>query len=146
LGLDCVRSPLSNGSQVFSHGGQDDQGRPHDVYTSEPEALRAFLRDKLCLPYTDVGHGWLIFDLPDAEMGCHPAEKEEGETVASGTPHISFYCDDIHKTIAELKGRGVEFTDEIADLGYGLVVHFKVPGDFTIQLYQPRYSRKPIAK
>jgi hypothetical protein len=35
-------------------------------YTSEPEALRAFLRDKLGLPATDMGGGWLIFDLPEA--------------------------------------------------------------------------------
>src|SRR5438128_7409052 len=27
-------------------------------YTSEPEAMRAFLRDKLGFPHTDVGHGW----------------------------------------------------------------------------------------
>ena len=32
-------------------------------YSSEPEAARAFLRDKLKLPYSDVGEGWLIFDL-----------------------------------------------------------------------------------
>ena len=46
-------------------------------YTSEPEALRAFLRDKLGFPATDVGGGWLIFDLPEADMGCHPAEESE---------------------------------------------------------------------
>ncbi len=33
-------------------------------YTSEAEALREFLRDKLGFPATDVGGGWLIFDLP----------------------------------------------------------------------------------
>src|SRR5437867_13214477 len=82
-------------------------------YSSEPDALRAFIRDKLGFPYTDVGEGWLIFDLPEAEMGCHPADPAEG--AVSGTPDISFYCDDIHKTVAELKARGVEFTDEIAD-------------------------------
>lgn len=107
-------------------------------YTSEPEALRAFLRDKLQFPAMDVGGGWLIFDLPDAEMGCHPSETDEGP-VPSGTPHISFYCDDIEATVAELKGRGVEFTDAIADHGYGLVTHFKAPGNFEIQLYQPKY-------
>src|SRR5206468_9190728 len=47
-------------------------------YTSEPEALRAFLRDKLGFPATDVGGGWLIFDLPEADMGCHPADPGEG--------------------------------------------------------------------
>ena len=25
--------------------------------------------------------------------------------------------------------------------GYGLVTHFQVPGDFEVQLYQPRYTR-----
>ena len=29
-------------------------------YTSEPEALRAFLRDMLGFPATDVGGGWLV--------------------------------------------------------------------------------------
>ena len=110
-------------------------------YSSKPEELRAFIRDKLGFPATDVGDGWLIFDLPDAEMGCHPAEPTEGKS--SGAPHISFYCDDIEKTVSELKRRGVEFTGGIADMGYGLVTQFKMPGDFQVQLYQPRYKRNP---
>jgi catechol 2,3-dioxygenase-like lactoylglutathione lyase family enzyme len=112
-------------------------------YTSEPEALRAFLRDKLGLSAVDVGGGWLIFNLPEAEMGCHPVEKEAGHSVPSGTADISFYCDDIERTVAELKARGVEFTAPVADHGYGLVTFFKAPGNFAIQLYQPRYSTKP---
>jgi catechol 2,3-dioxygenase-like lactoylglutathione lyase family enzyme len=110
-------------------------------YTSEPERLRAFLRDKLGFPATDVGEGWLIFDLPEAELGCHPAEATDGKT--SGTPHISFYCDDINKTVADLRRKGVEFVGEVQDLGYGLVTQFRAPGDFQIQLYQPRYQRNP---
>jgi predicted enzyme related to lactoylglutathione lyase len=112
-------------------------------YSSEPEALRAFLRDKLRLPFTDVGEGWLIFDVPEADMGCHPAGEPEAP---SGTHNISFYCDDVKKTVAELKGRGVEFVEGIKDQGYGLVTHFKVPGGFTIQLYQPRYTKKSAKK
>jgi catechol 2,3-dioxygenase-like lactoylglutathione lyase family enzyme len=108
-------------------------------YSSEPEALRAFLRDKLGFPFTDVGEGWLIFDLPDAEMGVHPADAEKG--APPGTHDISFYCDDIEKTVADLKGRGVDFTEGVADHGYGLVTHFKMPGGLNVQLYQPRYVR-----
>jgi predicted enzyme related to lactoylglutathione lyase len=108
-------------------------------YTSEPEALRAFLRDKLGWPHTDVGDGWLIFDLPEADMGCHPAGPEEG--ARSGTHNISFYCDDIKQTVADLKARGVEFTTPITDEGFGLVTRFKVPGDFELQLYQPHYKK-----
>ncbi|MCZ6735043.1 MAG: VOC family protein, partial [Planctomycetota bacterium] len=112
--------------------------------SSEPEELRAFIRDKLAFPYTDVGEGWLIFDLPEADMGCHPAEP--GGDKASGTHHISFYCDDIEKTVAQLKARGVEFTDEVRDLGYGLATHFRMPGDFQVQLFQPRYAKQHSAE
>jgi len=111
-------------------------------YTSEPEALRAFLRDQLGFPATDVGQGWLIFDLPEAEMGCHPAgTPPEGEP--AGTHNISFYCDDVEKTVAELKRRGVTFTMGIQDRGYGLVTSFTMPGGVEAELYQPRYSKKP---
>ena len=69
-------------------------------YSSDPEGTRAFLRDKLGFPSTDVGEGWLIFDLPEADMGCHPADAEGAP---SGTPDISFYCDE-HRA----DGRGAE--------------------------------------
>ena len=108
-------------------------------YSSQPDELRAFLRDKLRFPFTDVHDGWLIFDLPEADMGCHPASDEKG--AESGTHNISFYCDDVNKTAAELKARGVEFTDDVADMGYGLVTHFRMPGDVVVQLYQPRYKK-----
>jgi catechol 2,3-dioxygenase-like lactoylglutathione lyase family enzyme len=109
-------------------------------YSSKPQELRAFLRDKLGFSSTDVGDGWLIFDLPEADMGCHPAEKDGAP---SGTHDISFYCDDIHKTVGELKAKGVVFTDQVQDHGYGLVTHFEVPGGFALQLYQPRYRKNP---
>ncbi len=109
-------------------------------YSSQVEQTRAFIRDKLGFPFTDVGEGWLIFDLPEAEMGCHPADPAEGKR--AGTHDISFYCDDIVKTVVELIQRGVEFTDEVADRGYGMVIHFKMPGGVEAQLYQPRYRKE----
>jgi predicted enzyme related to lactoylglutathione lyase len=106
--------------------------------------LRVFLRDKLGFSCTDGGGGWLIFDSPEADMGCHPADKADG--APSGTHDISFYCDNIERTVAELKARGVEFTEPIIDQGYGLVTHFRVPGNFELQLYQPRYTKKAAEK
>jgi predicted enzyme related to lactoylglutathione lyase len=111
-------------------------------YSSQPEELRAFIRDKLSFPFTDVGDGWLVFDLPEADMGCHPAGAEDGQQ--SGTHYVSFYCDDIENTVTELKARGVQFTDEISDVGYGLATHFKMPGDFEVQLYQPHYKKRSL--
>ncbi len=109
-------------------------------YSSEPEKLRAFVRDVLGFEAYDVGEGWLIFDLPEADMGVHPASQEEGGT--TGTHAISFYCDDIVQTMAEMKAKGVEFTGPPEDHGYGLVTYFQVPGGFHVQLYQPRYNKQ----
>ena len=78
-------------------------------YTPKAEEIRAFIRDKLGLPYNDTGGGWLIFDVPEADLGVHPSDK---------THHsISFYCDDINKTVETLEKRGVEFTTGISDEG-----------------------------
>src|SRR5688572_28692713 len=107
-------------------------------YSSEADKLREFLRDKLRLPATDLGEGWLIFKPPASEIGCHPTDTPDA--APSGTHMISFYCDDIERTVAELKGRGVEFTAGITDAGYGLITFFRVPGGFEVQLYQPRYQ------
>src|SRR5687768_4086944 len=104
-------------------------------YSSDAAGLRTFLRDKLGLNGRDVGDGWLIFDLPEADMGCHPADKG----APSGTCDISLHCDNIEKTVTELKAKGVKFKGEVEDHGYGLVTYFQAPGDFYIQLYQPKY-------
>ena len=103
-------------------------------YSPNADELRAFLKDKLQFSFTDVGDGWLIFDAPEGDMGVHPAERSSDD--------ISFYTSDIEGTVAELRGRGVEFVGEIEDHGYGLVTHFKAPGDRKMQLYQPRYEKR----
>jgi catechol 2,3-dioxygenase-like lactoylglutathione lyase family enzyme len=113
------------------------------LYSSDAEATRAFLRDQLRFPFTDVGEGWLIFEMSEADLGCHPADPEGKQGAPAGTHDVSFYCGNLEATVQELKGRGVEFTDGIADMGYGLVTHFRMPGDLRVQLYQPRYSKNP---
>jgi hypothetical protein len=110
-------------------------------YSSDASGLREFFRDKLNLNGTDIGDGWLIFDLPEADLGCHPADVSGKHGAPSGTQDISFYCDNIEQTVKELKNKGVKFKGEIEDHGYGLVTYFKVPGDFYIQLYQPKYPK-----
>lgn len=109
-------------------------------YSSDPVGLREFLRDKLGLPAADIGEGWLIFDFSEADLGVHPADARRTEA-ASGVHDVSFYCDDIEKTVAELTAKGVEFKGDIEDHGYGLVTYFKVPGDFYLQLYQPKSEK-----
>ena len=45
------------------------------IYSLNPEADRAFLRDVLKLAYVDAGDGWLIFSLPPAEVAVHPSDN-----------------------------------------------------------------------
>jgi hypothetical protein len=132
------RRIAANQTQLFKWEQAMIRGMHAMFYSSQAEALRAFFKDKLGLPATDVGGGWLIFDAPEADLGVHPTE---GKETPSGTADISFYCDDIAKTVGELRQRGVDFTQEIEDHGYGLVTFFKVPGEFKVQLYQPKYAK-----
>ena len=110
-------------------------------YSSKADELRKFLSDKLELKSIDIGDGWLIFDLPEADMGCHPSDDKAIHGQITGTHEISFYCENIYDTVKKLKIKGVEFTQGIEDYGFGLVTFFKVPGDFQIQLYEPKYKK-----
>jgi catechol 2,3-dioxygenase-like lactoylglutathione lyase family enzyme len=102
------------------------------LYTSEPEALRACLRDVFGWPHVDVHDGWLIFALPPAELGVHPAEAPAHE--------LSFMCDDITATMADLRAQGIEFTGEPEAQGFGVVVTMVLPGAVKVLLYQPRHA------
>ena len=110
------------------------------LYTTEPEALRATLRDVFGWPHVDAGDGWLIFALPPAEMGVHPAE---GPTWESGVRHqITLMCDDVHATSRELRAKGIEVKGAPRDEGWGIAVMLGLPGGVTMQLYEPRH---PVA-
>ena len=107
-------------------------------YTSEAEKLRAMLRDVFGFKSSTRGGGWLIFRLPPAEIGVHPAE---GPTFDSGVRHqISFMCDDIHKTIAELRAKGVDVDRRAEDESYGITTTLHLPGGCDVMLYQPRHA------
>lgn len=108
------------------------------VYSSDAPATRAFLRDVLRFPATDTGDGWLVFGLPEAELGCHPTDH--AGSPSPGAHELSLYCDDIYATIAELREKGVEFLTPVEDQGYGLVTRLEMPGSVTVDLYQPKYE------
>ena len=76
--------------------------------------------------------------MPEADLGVHPTE---GGELASGTADISFYCDDIARDRRRAEGARRRVHQAVEDHGYGLVTHFKVPGDFAVQLYQPKYAK-----
>jgi predicted enzyme related to lactoylglutathione lyase len=108
------------------------------VYTSEPEAVRAIFRDVFGWKFVDDGQGWLIFALPPAELGVHPAE---GPTYEGGTRHqLTFMCDDIATTVEELRGKGIEVRGDPEDEGWGITTTLVLPGDLEVMLYEPRHQ------
>src|SRR5712691_8541366 len=106
------------------------------IHTKDPDSARAFFRDVIEFPCVDAGHGWLIFALPPAELGIHPTEGD-------GHHQLYLMCDDVEATVAELKAKGVEFTQPIKDVGWGVLTAMKVPGGGELYLYQPRHPAPP---
>jgi len=113
------------------------------IYSDDPAATRAFLRDVLGWPYVEEPEtqGWLIFNTGPSEMGVHPTSgSHEGETFSFPRHHsISLMCDDIEATMAELKGKGAEFSGGVEDFGFGLAAMMKLPAADDIMLYQPTH-------
>jgi len=104
------------------------------IHSRDAEADRVFLRDVLGWAHVDAGHGWLIFKLPPAEVACHPAEGEPSH-------ELMLMCDDLDATIAELTGKGVEFTQPVQDVRWGRVTGLRLPGGGEVSLYEPRHPR-----
>lgn len=114
------------------------------IYSEDPPATRAFLRDVLGWPYVEHPEsepGWLIFGTGRSEMGVHPTSGSwEGGTYSHPVHHeISLMCDDVATTRAELEANGARFHGDISDEGFGLVTMMDLPGAGQIMLYEPRH-------
>ncbi len=106
------------------------------IFSTNPEADRAFLRDAVKLPSVDVGHGWLIFGLPPAEVAVHPGEK-------NGVHEFYLMCDNIRAFTREMNGRHISCSP-IQDLGWGLLSQITLPGGGQLGIYEPRHARPPM--
>ena len=102
------------------------------LYTPEAEALRAVLRDVMGWSHVDAHDGWLIFALPPAELGVHPADSARHE--------LTLMCDDIHATVADLREKGIEIRGEPQPAGFGVQVTMVLPGGVEVMLYEPRHA------
>ena len=113
------------------------------VYADDPEAARTFFRDVVGFPFVEDHPGWLIFGTGPSELGVHPTgwEQENGEQSRIPMTHqISFMCDDLTATVAELTAKGAEFSSDPVDQGWGITIMMKVPGAQDVMVYQPRHS------
>jgi catechol 2,3-dioxygenase-like lactoylglutathione lyase family enzyme len=103
------------------------------LYSADAAADRAFLRDVLGFRHVDVGGGWLIFALPEAEAAVHPAEGEARQ-------ELYLMCDDVDAEVARLEGQGAD-CDPITQVSWGRLTRITLPGGGKLGLYQPRHAR-----
>ena len=108
------------------------------VFSPQAEQVRAFFADVLGMPSADAGGGWLIFALPPAELAVHPAED-------AGHHELYLMCDDIHATLAELRGKGVEVARDVSDQRWGLLAAIRLPDGSELPIYEPRHPLPPRA-
>ena len=102
------------------------------LFSPKAEAVRAFFREVLELPFVDAGEGWLIFASPPGEIAVHPARGK-------GSHEMYLMCADIDATLRKLKARGIRVPDPISDQGWGRLARIELPDGQRIGLYEPRH-------
>src|SRR3954451_22418261 len=89
------------------------------VFSSDPDADRAFLAEVFGFEHVDAGGGWLIFGLPPAELAVHPADAPGAE--------LYFMCDSLSAEKRRLEAQGVECTT-VEEARWGSVTKVRLPG------------------
>jgi len=102
------------------------------ISSTAPDKDRAFFRDVLGFGHIDAGEGWLIFQLPPAELAVHPAQK-------NGFHEFYLQCDDVVSQIAALHSAGIACTP-VQSLSWGLLTRITLPGGGELGMYQPRHA------
>ena len=103
------------------------------IYSRNPEADRAFLREIIRFPFVDVGHGWLIFGLPPAEVAVHPADNDESH-------ELYLMVDDVNGFISSMAARGVACS-AARDVRWGVLTQVTLPSGGKLGVYEPRHAR-----
>lgn len=112
------------------------------LYSAKPEADRAFLRDVLGFPHVDVGHGWLIFALPPAEVAVHPSDGDTAQVHGGrGLLGAVLYlmCEDLKAYMEWLAGKNVKCT-AVDEAPWGIKTSVRLPSGGEIGLYQPKHA------
>jgi len=110
------------------------------VYSDDPPATRAFFRDVVGWSFIETSPGWLIFSQGPTEGGVHPRTWPGQEEPYDQRHELSFMCDDLDATMADLASRGATFEGEVWEREYGRGVELEVPGIPPVMLYQPSYA------
>ncbi len=103
------------------------------IYSANPNADRALLRDVLRLTNVDVGGGRLIFALPPSEVAVHPSDKND-------LHELYLICDDVDAFIAEMQAHNITCSP-VLKRDWGLLTQLTLPGGGKLGVYQPKHAR-----
>jgi len=103
------------------------------VYSKDAQADRAFLRDVLGLSSVDVGHGWLIFGLPPAELAVHPSSEGQSQ-------ELYLMCESIERFVQAMRDAGRE-CEPTQSLSWGTLTFVTLPSGARLGVYEPRHAR-----
>jgi hypothetical protein len=111
------------------------------LYSKNPDADREFFRQVLGFPAVDAGGGWLIFALPPAELGVHPANENYLQRHADQDllgAVLYLMCDDLNAVVKSLESRQIQCTAIVA-VEWGSASTVRLPSGGQIGLYQPSH-------
>jgi catechol 2,3-dioxygenase-like lactoylglutathione lyase family enzyme len=109
------------------------------LYSKDPDADRAFFRDVLKFRHVDIGHGWLIFQLPPSELALHPVDSDAPAPAGDGSmigAEMYLMCDDLESVVASLKAASVR-CGPVAKERWGIRTSVRLPSGAEVGLYQP---------
>src|ERR1043166_9497025 len=111
------------------------------LYSTDPEADRHFFHDVLALRSVDLGEGWLIFQLPPAELAVHPSDGKfqqlHGDVPLMGNV-LFLMCDNIRETVQKLARKGVACA-ALTEEDWGTATTVTLPSGGRIGLYEPSH-------
>jgi len=103
------------------------------IYSTNPPADRAFLRDVLKFPHVDAGEGWLIFGLPPTELAVHLSGQNDKQ-------ELFLICDDIRVVVQEMAQQNINYSN-IQNQSWGQITYINLPGGGKLGIYQPTHAR-----
>jgi predicted enzyme related to lactoylglutathione lyase len=112
-----------------------DQDRALDFYTN------ALGLEKRVENPTPDGPRFLTVGVQgdDFQLVLWPGTSGQAQPVMGRPPaSVTIETDDCHKTVEELKGRGVEFVSDVLEFPWGDVAQFKDPDGNLLQVRQGR--------
>jgi hypothetical protein len=118
------------------------------LYSRDAETDRRFFQDVLNFRSVDAGGGWLIFALPPAEMGIHPAEGQPSHLHAEHQllgAVLYLMCDDLRSTIQSLEAKKVVCSG-VSEAAWGIKTTIRLPSGGEIGLYQPSHPTATAAE